>query len=121
MACMLKDQRHGGLAAGFGLVDGKFEGEGGALPGPSLCAVSEPPISVAASAALCRPKPWPSLFVVKPWAKMRARFSGGDADAVVRDDDLHAVVAVAAPMRTVIRFCRARAFAHRILGVANAR
>src|ERR1039457_528186 len=36
------------------------------LPGPSLCTLSEPPSSRAASAPLCRPKPWPSLRVVKP-------------------------------------------------------
>lgn len=46
-------------------------------PGPSLCARSEPPSSPATRAPLCRPKPWPFLRVVKPWAKMRVRFSGG--------------------------------------------
>jgi len=54
----------------------QFQGEGSALAGPSLRTFNEPPISFAASAPLCRPKPWPSLRVVKPWLKMRVRFSG---------------------------------------------
>src|ERR1039458_3674665 len=46
------------------------------LPGPSLWAVRVPPISFAALAPLWRPKPWPSFLVVKPWLKIRVRFSG---------------------------------------------
>src|ERR1022692_1707022 len=47
------------------------------MPVPSLCTVNAPPISLAASAPLCRPNPCPSFLVVKPWAKMRVRFSVG--------------------------------------------
>src|SRR5436189_5042373 len=46
------------------------------LPGPSLCAESEPPISLAANAPLCRPNPWPSRLVVNPCEKIFVRFSG---------------------------------------------
>ena len=46
-------------------------------PGPSLWASRAPPISRAPRAELWRPKPWPVLRVVKPWEKMRVRFSGG--------------------------------------------
>src|SRR5690606_4245891 len=45
-------------------------------PTPSLWAVSEPPSSVAASAAPCRPKPWPDLRVVKPCVNRRGITSG---------------------------------------------
>src|ERR1051325_4630673 len=45
------------------------------LPGPSLWAARLPPISVAALALLCRPKPSPSFRVVNPWRKIRARLS----------------------------------------------
>ena len=34
------------------------------LPSPSLFTERSPPISRAALAPLCRPKPWPSVFVV---------------------------------------------------------
>ena len=46
-------------------------------PEPPLCAVNDPPSSRAAMAPLCNPKPWPSFRVVKPWLKIRVRFSGG--------------------------------------------
>src|SRR5947207_2985566 len=46
------------------------------VPGPSLKAAREPPISLAASAPLCRPNPCPSRLVVKPCEKMRVRLSG---------------------------------------------
>src|SRR5262249_9366416 len=36
------------------------------VPGPSLKALREPPISLAASAPLCRLNPCPSRFVVNP-------------------------------------------------------
>src|SRR5450830_234789 len=45
-------------------------------PAPSLCTVKLPPISCAASAQLCRPKPCPFLRVVKPCEKMLVKFSG---------------------------------------------
>ena len=46
-------------------------------PTPSLCTEKRPPISLAALAALCRPKPWSSFLVMPPWLKMRSRFSRG--------------------------------------------
>ena len=33
--------------------------------------------TLAAFAAECSPKPWPFARVVKPWRKIRVRFSGG--------------------------------------------
>ena len=54
----------------------KFESEGGAVPHAFAFGGEAPPISYAAFAPLCRPKPWPSIRVVKPCAKMRVRFSG---------------------------------------------
>src|SRR5690606_30639902 len=45
-------------------------------PAPSLCAVSEPPSSAAASAAPCSPKPWPDSRVVNPWLNSRGITSG---------------------------------------------
>jgi len=54
--------------------------------GPSLCPVSLPPISCAASALECRPNPWPSFRVVKPWEKIRVRFSGGMPTPLSADD-----------------------------------
>src|SRR5206468_1599606 len=47
------------------------------VPQPSLCARSDPPISLAARAALWRPKPCPLGLVVNPCSKTRLRFSGG--------------------------------------------
>ena len=44
-------------------------------PCPSLVAIRVPPISLAAFAALCSPKPWPPFFVVNPCEKMRVRYS----------------------------------------------
>ncbi len=46
------------------------------FPGPSLSNESFPPRSCAASTLVCRPKPWPSLRVVKPYVKRCLRFSG---------------------------------------------
>jgi len=74
-------------ATGEGAGEGEGEGEGergrrsGAMgrvrvkvapePSPSLAAERLPPISFAARTLLWSPKPCPSFFVVKPWAKMR--------------------------------------------------
>ena len=56
-------------------------------PGPSLYAVSVPPSSLAAFAELCRPKPWPCLFVVNPCENTRVRFSLGYPHAGILDLD----------------------------------
>src|SRR5690606_9276971 len=45
-------------------------------PTPSLWAVNVPPSSAAASAAPCRPKPWPDWRVVKPCVNRRGTRSG---------------------------------------------
>ena len=53
-------------------------------PGPLLCAVREPIMTFAASAAVCSPKPpFPPGFVVKPNSKTRLRFACGYPDAVI--------------------------------------
>src|SRR5258706_455550 len=46
-------------------------------PGPPLVTRNEPPSSWAASAPLCKPKPWPSTRVVKPCVNRRDIFSAG--------------------------------------------
>ena len=57
--------RMGHVNTSIGL-NGKFTGEQRPHPGPSLCAVSVPPSSLAVFAELCRPNPWPCFFVVNP-------------------------------------------------------
>ena len=44
-------------------------------PRPSLVATNDPPIALALLAPLCKPKPWPFFFVVKPWLNSFVRFS----------------------------------------------
>src|SRR6185312_3501112 len=70
-----------GLTHGDSFAWGGFSGRRrmkvAPLPWPSLWAVSEPPSSLIARALLWRPKPWPLRRVVKPWPKMRVRFSAG--------------------------------------------
>jgi len=61
------------------------------LPGPSLWALSEPPMSCAARTLLWSPNPCPPFFVENSWPKIR--FSSlPDADAVVSHPDLDAPV-----------------------------
>ena len=86
-------------------------------PVPALCTVSVPPRSLAASAPLCRPKPWPSLRVVNPWLNIRSRFSAGTPMPL-------SMIAIFTlwqlPVtRTVILLSRRPRFVARILGVAH--
>ena len=66
-----------GLRARVGPAKGRSRVNMAPWPSPSLWTLNEPPNCCAASAALCNPKPCPLLRVVKPWVKIRGRFSGG--------------------------------------------